>query len=85
MTMVMMVDKSFGFGKYRGAEVLDVLEIDPSYVAWSAKNGLISIDQDALQKAIDAHHAASCYAEAVLESRHGDWGNRDWSKGRIGR
>jgi hypothetical protein len=66
-----------GFGKFKGKDVSEVMEIEPSYVAWAASKGLIAIDQKTLRKAIDAHHDERCYAEAVFESEHGDWGDRD--------
>lgn len=67
----------FGFGKFKGKAVSEVLEIEPSYVVWAVGKGLITIDQKTLRNATDAHHDECCYAEAVFESEHGDWGDRD--------
>ena len=65
------------FGKFKGKNISEVMEIEPSYIAWAASKGLVSIDRKTLNRAMEAHHAERCYAEAVFESEHGDWGDRD--------
>lgn len=65
------------FGKFKGKDVSEVMSIETSYIMWAASKGLITIDQKTLQKATDAHHKERCYTEAIFESEHGDWGDRD--------
>lgn len=66
-----------GFGKHKGKEISDVMEIDPSYIVWAAGKGLVTVDKKTLAKTLDAQYEERCYIEAVFESEHGDWGDRD--------
>ena len=65
------------FGKHKGKEISDVLEIEPSYIVWAAGKGLVSVDSKILSMAKDKHHRERCYAEAMFEAEHSDWGDRD--------
>lgn len=65
------------FGKFKGKTVSEVLEIEPSYIAWAATKGLLFIDKETLLKAINAYNEERNYAEAMFEAEHSDWGNRD--------
>lgn len=64
------------FGKFKGKDVSEVLEIEPSYIVWAVRNGLVSVDQKSLNRALDAHHEERCAMDAMFESEHGDWGDR---------
>lgn len=65
------------FGKYKGKNLEDILEIDPSYIAWASSVGAIEIDKKILRKAQESYYDKRCYEEALFESEHGDWGDRD--------
>ena len=65
------------FGKYKGLEIEDVMEFDPSYIAWAASVGAVTVDEKVLKKAMMAWHDERCLSEAEFESEHGDWGDRN--------
>lgn len=67
---------TLAFGKYKGRTLSDVLEIDPSYCVWAASKGLINVTKEQLNYAKEQEYEQRCYAEAVFESEHGDWGDR---------
>lgn len=72
-----MHDVILTFGKFKGRSISEILEIQPSYIAWAASKGLVPIDQPRIKAALQAFHEQGILEESVTEYRHGDWGNRD--------
>ena len=65
------------FGKYKGKGISEIMEIDPSYIAWAAGKNIINVDKETLFKAREYKYREEASAEAFFESEHGDWGCRD--------
>ena len=59
------------FGKYRGKTLLELSDLDPSYLIWLAENSIVKVPSDLLNIAINAT------MEPDFEDLHSDWGNRD--------
>ena len=59
------------FGKYRGKTLLELSDLDPSYLIWLAENSIVKVPSDLLNIAINAT------MEPDFEDLHNDWGNRD--------
>ena len=59
------------FGKYRGKTLLELSDLDPSYLIWLAENSIVKVPSDLLNIAINAT------MEPDFDDLHNDWGNRD--------
>ena len=42
------------FGKYRGKTLLELSDLDPSYLIWLAENSIVKVPSDLLNIAINA-------------------------------
>ena len=58
------------FGKYKGKTLLELSDIDPSYLIWLAENEIVEVPSDLLNYAFNAT------MEPDFEDLHSDWGDR---------
>lgn len=49
MSRSMGLDDAFGFGKYKGEQVEDVIEDDPRYIAWCVENDIVEFDEEVME------------------------------------
>jgi len=59
------------FGKYKGKTLLELSDLDPSYLIWLAENSIVNVPSDLLNYAINTT------MEPDFEDLHNDWGCRD--------
>ncbi len=67
----------FTFGKFKGKTVEYVFNHQPSYLAWAVSQNLIELDKITEKKLIRIMEFENLEHEAMMEFKHGDWGNRD--------
>lgn len=67
----------FNFGKFKGKSIEYVCNIEPSYVVWAARKGLVHINNNILNNLIESIEYDNALSEAIFESEHSDWGDRD--------
>lgn len=46
---ILGLDDEFTFGKHRERQVEDVIEDDPSYIAWLVENDKVEFDEEVLE------------------------------------
>ena len=69
-------DSVLTFGKFKGMTVPEVMQEEPSYIAWAHEEGLIHVDKKTLECAMEARYRERADAEAYFESYHDNWGDR---------
>lgn len=66
------------FGKHKGKTVEEVLEVDPTYIAWAVDNNIIQVDGKTL--AIAKRARFEQYRDRLLQAYAGgfddSWGDR---------
>lgn len=43
------LEDTFPFGKYKGEQIEDVIEDDPSYLEWVVENDVFNLDEDVIK------------------------------------
>jgi hypothetical protein len=59
------------FGKYKGKSLLEIANLNPSYIKWLSQNSVLEIPDSILILA--SNHITSL----DIEDLHSDWGCRD--------
>ncbi len=65
------------FGKFKGKSVEWVFAHQPSYLAWAVGKNLVELDKETGDKLMRMMELENMEHDAIMDSEHGDWGNRD--------
>lgn len=73
-----MHDEIITFGKYKGNTLVQIAVDDPSYIVWIYEDTEMTVVPEKLyQQCKKELYEQQIHHEAIMESRHGNWGNRD--------
>ena len=77
-----LVDENYViiFGRHEGKTIKAVMDIEPSYIGWMIKKGVIDMCLRIKWTALMAVRRQMRVNEAKLHSRHDDWEERDVTK-----
>lgn len=65
------------FGKYRGKSLDEIADGDPGYIVWLADERVLRVEREFLDACRMDDYEDDALGEALMDWRHGDYGNRD--------